>query len=252
MLGETYSWIVDTRVPPDVLRQLLEPYRPFRIEVAFTNGFSTAEFGDASAYATHEPLAKLHYFGAALEPVGKRVLDVGCHLGYYGHYFLAKGARAYCGVEYNRRLFDGANLIAALAAADHARMRFEHFDFADAASPGRVAGLGVYDIVLSLASVNNMLSLTLALDNLAATVAEDGRLVLEFLALDGDAATCEFRKQGLGPDSTLYWIPTEALVDDYLAKRGLAKEKTLLHWRNDQLLEPGQAKIMSLYRRVAS
>lgn len=252
MLEETYRWIVETGVPPDALRQLLDPYRPFRIDVAFTNGFSTEAFGDASAYATHEPLAKLYYFEGALEPAGKRVLDIGCHLGYYGHHFLAKGARAYTGVEYNQRLFDGANLFAALAAADRARMRFEHFDFADAASPARVASLGVHDIVLSLASINNMLSLTLALDNLAAGVAEDGRLVLEYLALDREGATCEFRKLGLGPDSTLYWIPTEAFVDDYLAMRGLAKEKTLLNWRNDQVLEPGQVKIMSLYHRARS
>ncbi len=252
MSPQRYTWLIDTKVPPEILRRLLTAYRPFRVDVNFTNGFSTREFQDVSAYTTAEPLAKLHYFGEEIDPDGKRIADIGCHLGYYGHYLLGKGARHFIGIESNQRLHDGAHLLAALAECDRSRLRFEFLNFASESSSSRLAGLGQFDIVLSLASINNMMSLTLALDNLASMIVPGGVLVLEYLALERSEAVCEFRKHGIGPDSSLYWVPTEAFMDDYLGSRGLRREKSLLRWQNPQILAPNHLKLMATYRRLGS
>ena len=245
-----YAWLVDSRLERTVLQAMLEPYRPYRIEVNFSNGFSTREFGDTVAYSNPAPLAKLHAFEPLIETTAlSRILDIGCHLGYYGHHFIARGASFYCGIEVDERLFDSAKLIRTIAGMSRDRLSFIHGDFGDPASASQVQRLGPFDVIVSLASLNNILSLPAALLTLADLLAPEGTAVIEYLAAESDEAICRFHATGFQGDGTHYWSFSEMFLDNFLAARGLVKTSRPLEWVNEAVLGAGFKKIMSLYRR---
>jgi len=246
-----YAWLLDSRLEPAVLQAMLEPYRPYRIEVNFSNGFSTRAFGDTVAYGNPTPLAKLHAFEPLIETTARtRILDIGCHLGYYGHHFIAHGASFYCGIEVDERLFDCAKLIRTISGMSRDRLSFIHGDFGDPASEIQVQRLGPFDVILSLASLNNILSLPAALSALAGVLAPEGTAVIEYLAAESDEAICRFHPTGFQGDRTHHWSFSEMFLDSFLAARGLVKTSRPLEWANEAVLGRGFKKIMSLYRRA--
>lgn len=246
-----YAWLIETAFDRDVVRQILAPYRPFRCEANFSNGFSTREFGDSTLYAKSEPLGSLHLFGPSLAlDAETRILDIGCHLGYYGHHFVARGVRSYTGVEFDERLFDCAKLIRTLAAVDPARLDFVHGDFGDAETQMRVRRQAPYRVILSLASLNNIRSLTSALLALPELLAADGVFIVEYLARTSPEPRCEFHREGYRGDRTLYWIFSEAFLDQFLGAVGLARTERLIEWRNAEALGPDAVKIMAIYRKA--
>ena len=248
-----YAWVVETRFDRAIVCAILDRFRPFRVEVNFANGFSTAEYGDRVAYANREPLAKLHYFEPEL-PLERRpaVLDIGCHLGYYGHYLLQHGATSYTGVECDERLFDAGKLIRALSEQNLTALRLMHGDFGNPATQQLAAQLGPYDVVLSLASLNNIGNLTGALLALPRLMTEDGMLVLEYLAIETEEPISRFHADGFAGDSTFRWSVSESLVDQVLGSVGMVRARRLLEWKDDAVLGRGHLKIMALYRRTAT
>ncbi|HEY1798209.1 MAG TPA: class I SAM-dependent methyltransferase [Stellaceae bacterium] len=245
-----YAWLIETAFDREVVRQILAPYRPFRCEANFSSGFSTREYGDTTLYAKAEPLGSLHLFGPTLKlDAATRILDIGCHLGYYGHHFLAQGVRSYTGVEFDERLFDCAKLIRTLAAIDAGRLDFVHGDFGAAETTPRLRRQAPYQIILSLASLNNIRSLTAALLALPELLAADGVFIIEYLALSSPAPVCEFHREGYRGDRTLYWIFSEAFLDEFLGAIGLVRTERLIEWRNAEAIGPDAVKIMAIYRK---
>jgi SAM-dependent methyltransferase len=251
MEARRYAWVVETRMEREAVRAVLDRFRPFRIEVNFSNGFSTAEYGDQVAYANREPLEKAHYFEGEL-PLDRApaILDVGCHLGYYGHYLLHRGARSYTGVELDERLFDSATLLRALSQQDLTRLRLIHGDFGWSATRQLAAAYGPYDIILSLASVNNIPALTSALLPLPELMAATGLLVIEYLAIETDEPVCRFHADGFAGDSTFRWSFSETFLDQVLGSVAIVRTQRLLEWKNDAVLGRGHKKIMAVYRRT--
>ena len=247
-----YRFRVETDLDRQALKEILARYRPFRVEVGFSNGFQTGEFGDDVQYATPEPLAKLHYFGDALTlDRSTRLLDIGSHLGYYGHHFLREGIGRYVGVEYEERIFGGAVFLQWLSPYRRERMRFVNLDFAAPGALDLLRPHGPFEVILSLASLNNILSLTAALANMAALAAPGGQLVLEYLALDAAEPLCSFHPAGYRGDASLYWIFSQAFLDAYLGKHGITRERVLLDWEREAVIGKGVKKIMALYRGPA-
>jgi hypothetical protein len=247
-----YSFRVETDLDPQPLKEILSRYRPFRIEVAFSNGFSTREFGDDVQYLTREPLAKLHYFADALQ-IGPetRLLDIGSHLGYYGHHFLRAGIARYVGVEFDERIFGCATLLQWLSPYRRDSMRLLNLDFTAPYAREMLRSHGPYDAMISLASVNNMLSLTAALVTMAELAAPGGQIVLEYLALDRAEPLCSFHEAGYRGDGSLFWIFSQSFLDGFLGKLGITRERDLLEWENEAALGAGMKKIMTLYRKQA-
>ncbi|WP_422002619.1 class I SAM-dependent methyltransferase [Reyranella sp.] len=243
-MSTDYTWRIDTALPAEETASLLQPYRPYRLEVSFSNGFSTSTFDDRTAYPTREPLAKLHYFSRKLA-IGPdtRVLDVGSHLGHYGHYFLKAGAGAYTGIEIDRRTHDASVVLARIAMINPRLLRM---DFGDIESSAAVAGLGQFDIVICLSVLNNIANWQVALRRLAERTS--GCLVIEYAAVDEDRAVCEYTPAGHGPDRSHTWWFSELLMDRLLADYGLEKVETTLRWKNDAALGAGRLKIFSIYR----
>ncbi len=247
-----YRFSVETDLDREALRGVLARYRPFRVEVGFSNGFNTREFGDEVQYATPEPLAKLHYFSAALElDAGTRILDVGSHLGYYGHHFLRAGVGRYVGVEFDERIFATAMLLGTLSSRRRERMRFLNLDFGAPGALELLRPLGPFDVVLALATLNNIPSLTAALDNLAALAAPGAQLVLENLAIDAEEPRCAFHPVGYRGDTTLHWTFSQCFLDAYLGRHGIVRDRVLLDWAKEAVIGPGMRKIMALYRKPA-
>ena len=103
--------------------------------------------------------------------------------------------------------------------------------------------------MISLASVNNMLSLTAALTHMAQLAAPGAQIVLEYLALDTEEPLCRFEPEGYRGDRGLFWIFSRSFVDGFLGRLGVTRERDLLEWQNEEALGPGMKKIMSLYRK---
>ncbi len=247
-----YTFQVDTELDRESLKATLSPYRPFRVDVGFSNGFRTREFGDDVKYATAEPLAKLHYFADAIAVSRTtRLLDIGSHLGYYGHHFLRAGIARYVGVETDPRIFGCATFLQFLSPALRGRMRFHNLDFATLAALETLRPDGPFDVLLSLASLNNMLSLTAALTNMAELLAPGGALVLEYLAHDTEEALCTFHPKGYRGDTTLYWIVSQSFVDGFLRLHGITRTRSLLEWENEEAIGAGRKKLMALYSKEA-
>src|SRR6185437_9585069 len=179
------------------------------------------------------------------------MLDIGSHLGYYGHHFLRAGIGRYVGVEPDMRLFGGATFLQVLSSYPRERMRFAHLDFG---APGALEVLraqGPFDAVLALASLNNIRSLTAALDNMAALAAPGAQLVLEYLALDTDEPRLTFHAGGYRGDTTLHWAFSQSFLDAYLGRHDIARGRVLLDWEKAEVIGAGMKKIMALYRKPA-
>ena len=245
-MARDYSWRIETALPREEVAEMLQPYRPFRLQVSFSNGFSTASFPDETAYATREPLAKLHYFASRLS-IGprSRVLDVGSHLGHYGHHFLRAGAASYTGIEFDLRTHKAASTLAEIAGLAPTLL---NMDFGDDLAGHDIAALGSFDTVICLAVLNNIRNSQLALRRLAERASD--LLVIEYAAIESDQAICEFAPDGHGPDRSHLWWFSEPFMDKVLASHDMEKIETTLRWRSDKHLGAGRSKIFSIYRRV--
>jgi predicted O-methyltransferase YrrM len=243
-----YSWQIDTTLEPTVLRSILDLYRPFRVEINFSSGFSTREFGDRVSYATPEPLAKLHYFESAIT-VGEttRVLDIGCNLGYYGQYFLGRGVSSVVAVEFDARLFACATLLRQLAGLGDRAYALVHGDFGDLVTQSTVSARGPYDLILLLGAINNIRSLSAALLALPRLLRRGGVIVIEYLAIGTSDPMCRFHRTGFRDDSSHYWSFSEAFLDEFFDSMGIEKVARTLEWENRELLGEYK-KIMAIYR----
>jgi SAM-dependent methyltransferase len=239
-----YTWKIDTELSADAVKTLLAPFRPFRIEVGFSNGFNTSAFGDQTVFATSEPLAKLRQFekNLLITPL-TRILDVGSHLGHYGHHFRKAGVAHFTGVEYDGRTHNAAKVLADIAGLQN--LELLNFDFGDPAAP--VPQLSPVDIVLCLSVINHIDGWQLALRRLADKTR--GTLVLEYDAFDSQEGFCQFCPSDSGFNNGLHWFFAERFMDELLDAHGLIKSATTLRWRNDKILGPGRFKNVSVYAR---
>jgi SAM-dependent methyltransferase len=243
-----YSWQVETTLDPAVLRSIFDLYRPFRVDINFSSGFSTREFADEVSYPNPMPFDKLHYFESEIVvDGGTRVLDIGCNLGYYCHYFLKRGVHSAVGIEFSARLFSCATLLRAIAGLSDRTYRLIHGDFADPTTQAVAAPHGKYDLVLFLGAVNNIRSLTAALLALPALLSPGGVVVIEYLAITTQDTICRFHPDGFRDDDTHYWSFSETFLDRFFESIGLAKVAKTLEWENREVLGE-YTKIMAIYR----
>jgi protein-L-isoaspartate O-methyltransferase len=245
-----YSWRIDTRLDPAVLRDILDLYRPFRNEVHFSSGFSTGEFGDQVIYANPEPLAKLHGFEDHIAIDERmRVLDIGCNLGYYSHYFLGRGVHSAVGVEFDSRLFGCATLLRTVAGLSERTYKLIHGDFGEAITQAAVARHAPFDLILYLGAVNNIRSLTAALLVLPRLLRPGGMVVIEYLAIATADPICRFHAEGFRGDDSHFLSFSEAFLDAFLVAVGITKVARTIEWENPAVLGDYK-KIMTIYRRA--
>ena len=251
MASPDYSWRIDTALDPAALRAVLDPYRPFRIEVNFSSGFSTREFGDAVRYINAEPLARLHYFESHVAiDEHSRVLDIGCNLGYYCDYFIKRGVKAAVGIDFNPRLIAAATLLRGIAGIGEANYVLVHGDFGEPCIRQLVAQYGRYDLILMLGTVINAVpSFAGALLALPALLRPGGAVVFDYTALAASEPICRFHRGGEGfPDDPNHiWTYSEAFLDGFLASIGIEKVARTLEWKNRAVIGDHK-RIISIHR----
>lgn len=245
-MNEPYAFTVSTNLSADVVRTLMAAYRPFRVEVNFDNGFSTSQFGDQTVYPSKDPLAKAHYFPALLQGLqGRKVLDIGCHLGYWGHYLLERGATRYVGVELDERTLRCAQIIQALSKHAAGPMHFQRLDFSVELAIDDPTQFESNDLILSLASINNVENLLIYLRNIRRLAGERADLVIEYLATENEEAIVEFYSKGYRHDKSLRWIFSERFIDEQLCAIGFTKAASLLNWQNEELIGKGVGALLA-------
>lgn len=249
MPARDYTWRIETALDPAALRGILDLYRPFRNEIHFSNGFSTSEFADRVVYANPRPLEKLYCFEAEIAvDEGTRVLDIGANLGYYCHYFLARGVRSAVAVEYDARLFGCATLLRTIAGLSDRNYTLLRGDFGDPITQITVAEHGPFDLILFLGAVNNIRSLTAALLALPVLLRPGGDVVIEYLAIPTAEPICRFHPEGFRQDDTHFFSFSEAFLDTYLAPVGMTRVVRTVEWEKPEVLGEYK-KIMSIYRK---
>jgi SAM-dependent methyltransferase len=249
-----YSWQIETELDPAALRGLLAPFRPFRIEINFSNGFSTREFGDAVRYTNSQPLAKLHYFESQIPiDASTRILDIGCNFGYYWQHYIMSGVHSAIGVEFDGRLFSAAMVLRQIANLNHKNNILIHGDFSHPIVQHAVAQHGHYDLILFLGVVNGIPSFTSALLGLPPLLRPGGALVLEYTAVESSERVCRFHPNGEGfPDDPSHiWTFSEPFIDDFLAANGVNKVGRALEWKSPDVLGEYK-KVTSIYRKSDS
>jgi SAM-dependent methyltransferase len=244
-----YTWRIDTTIEPQALRSALDPFRPFRNEVHFSSGFCTREFGDTVQFSNPEPLDKLYCFLSEITfDTETRILDIGCNLAYYCHYFVKRGVRLAVGVESDSRLFSAAIVLRSIAGLSDRHLILLQGDFGDQLTQGAAAQHGQYDLILFLGSSNNMRSLSAALLALPNLLRPGGLAVIEYLAIPTDDPICRFHRDGFRLDPSNVWSFSEAFLDSFLASVGISKVLRTLEWGNPEVLGEYK-KIMGIYRR---
>jgi hypothetical protein len=78
---------------------------------------------------------------------------------------------------------------------------------------------------LSLASLNNILSLPAALLALSDLLAPEGTAVIEYLAAESDEAICRFHPNGFQGDRTHHWSFSEMFLDNFFCRARTGQDR---------------------------
>lgn len=193
----TPDFVIETDLDPEAVRARLEPLQPWRIRIAFSNGFDTGRLETMQPWNAR-PLGKLKTLA---DHVGHevfrdaRVLDVGSNAGYNAIFLTQSRNCRVVGIDNNR-----LNLRKAEALCEIAGVRPE-FHIADAhefrADP--------FDIVLHLGTLYHLQDPIKAMRTAAANLREGGHLFLETTGYEGADPLDARLIYGFGGDRTNYW-----------------------------------------------
>lgn len=229
------------------LAERLRPHGPWRMEVQFENGFSTAELEKSTAYYTKYPLAKLlrvlkHLDAPALS--GGRALDIGCNTGYNCfHLRRALGMEA-LGVDILPRHIEVARLFAEMSGLDGLR-----FDTADA----NHFRLGEpFDLIVHFGALDHLRHPFLALEHASAMLRAGGWLALEtqiFHSQAGETLLNRFVPKDYKGDSSCWWFLDRETVLAMLKLVGFHEISIVSEWRNDAVLGPDMRRLCLVARK---
>lgn len=246
LTASRYELELPTTLDPDSLRALLRHWEPWRYRIRFSNGVCTDEFARREPFVS-ELVSKWHYIAPHV-PESRlrqaRVLDIGCAGGHYGFWLAAHYGVDYVGIDNNSHQIALANLLKLLTGMK--QLRFIEGD-ASAFEDTRQ-----FDVILSLASLNNVAHPLLSLERATRMLAPGGVFVVEALVEETygpEACAWTYTPRGYMGDGSLRWIPTRAALEASLASCGLRVTHTALEWRRADAIGEGKAKLMLLATR---
>lgn len=210
---------VETTLDARAVEDRLRPLAPWRVKVAFSNGFDTGRLETMEPW-NREPLGKL---AMILEHAGEavfkdaRVLDIGCNAGYNTITLMQKFGCDVVGIDNNRRNLEKLNALAGIAGvAPNASVRDAHdYDF------------DPFDVILHLGTLYHLQDPIAAMRAAARNLKPGGRLYLETVVYDGDdPLACKFI-YGFGGDHTNFWALSEDTIGLILKDAGLSQVETV-------------------------
>jgi SAM-dependent methyltransferase len=211
------EWTVQTDWARERTEEFLRRYAPWRINVHFSNGLQSFDFGRAEPAAPY-PLSKVDALRRHIpaEAFRDRVLDVGHNLGYNSIDIAQRDGARVVGIDFNPRHQEVANQL-----LDAARVTGD-VSFVEADAQTHLEAES-FSLVLHLGTLYHLANPVQALRTAAANLRPGGWLALETVAYIGEGADRHLNKwiHGFNGDRTNYWALSRTTIEEILTLSGM-------------------------------
>lgn len=211
---------IETNASAEELEARLRELEPWRVNVEFSNGFSTTSLKTMNPF-NYYPLKKLNDIMAVVGKdifINKRVLDIGFNAGYNCIILSRDFGCTVTGIDNLKLNLQKAQLLSELANLDI------DFRIADANSfcmPGK------FDLILHLGTLYHLPDIFKALKVTATNLKPGGNLLLETVTYNNkDKYACRY-VYGFNNDHSNYWALSDFVIKDLLAQYSFS-EVTLI------------------------
>lgn len=224
--------VIDTQVPPYILRDELRMWEPWRYAIDFSNGVTTADL-ERGPFFVEEPLEKFWLFGKYLPPDlhGATALDVGCNIGHNAFHLRQHYGMTVTGVDNSPR-----NIALAQFLADVGTIDGVEFLCRDA---NELRLDRSFDLVLHLTTLLFLPDPFRALRNTVSMLAPGGCLILEaetYRDPDGHRTLCQFHPHTDPNDGEPWWSLGPAAVECMLRSAGCSDVAQVFEWKFEERL----------------
>ncbi len=234
-----------TDLSPDELAPMLEQWGPWRLEIEFSNGLNTTDFGVQEPFIP-EPLGKILRVGAAVdleEFRGGRAIDIGYNIGYNTIYLAETYDMSVTGVDIGTRHKEVAEfLLGATTLAD--QVEFVVGDATTFTTPEPV------DLVLHFGTLYHLPNPLLAVETTARNLRPGGLLALETQIYIGEDQTLSKYINGFMGDDTNFWALSRQTLRRVLTHYGFVDIEVLFETEPDYIGHD-MARIILIARRAA-
>jgi tRNA (mo5U34)-methyltransferase len=211
---------IETARSREEISGLLKPLEPWRVNVQFSNGFSTKELKTYQPF-TEMPLQKLCFFvkTAGEKPFKKaRVLDIGFNAGYNGIALCQHFGCEVVGIDIAKANLEKATLLSSLASVSQTLKLEDAQTYIDK---------DPFDIVLHLGTLYHLRDPILSMQSAAKNTKPGGYLFLETTIYQAeDPLVCKFIF-GRNGDKTNFWALGPGVVQTILKDAGFNEIKDI-------------------------
>jgi 2-polyprenyl-3-methyl-5-hydroxy-6-metoxy-1,4-benzoquinol methylase len=211
---------IETARSREELAALLRPLEPWRVNVQFSNGFSTKELKTYQPFI-ELPLQKLGFF---IKTAGEqtfqkaRVLDIGFNAGYNGIALSKHFGCEVVGIDISKRNLEKATLLSSLAGISQTLKLEDAQTYIDAKP---------FDIVLHLGTLYHLRDPVLSMQSAAKNTKPGGHLFLETTTYQADDPMVSKFIFGMNGDKTNFWALGAGVVSTILGDAGFVEVKDI-------------------------
>jgi 2-polyprenyl-3-methyl-5-hydroxy-6-metoxy-1,4-benzoquinol methylase len=234
---------IDTNLTAEELRPQLERWGPWRLEIQFSNGLNTLDFGRKEPFQ-HNPLSKIEMILAHLDPTefhGGSALDIGVNVGYNSLTLATDLGMTVWGIDVTERNLEVAELIVDAAGV----LERVHLIEADATTYRPPAPV---DLVLHLGTLYHLPNPMLSIETTAANLRSGGLLALETQIYIGHDQSLSKFIHGFRGDPTNFWALSRETLLAVLDLYGFDDVDVLLE-TDPSFIGHDMARILLLARR---
>ncbi len=233
-----------TDLSAEELAPLLERWGPWRLEIEFSNGLKTTDFGVQQPFIG-EPLGKINRIEAAVdleEFRGGRAIDVGYNVGYNTMYLAETYGMHVTGVDIHSRHKEVAEfLLGATTFGD--RVELVVADATTFTTPQPV------DLVLHFGTLYHLANPLLAVESTARNLRPGGLVAIETTIYIGEDQSLSKYIHGYRGDPTNYWALSRQTLLDVLTLYGFENAE-VLHETDPDFIGDDMARIILVARKA--
>jgi SAM-dependent methyltransferase len=232
---------LETALPANALRERLRAVEPWRHEIHFSNGVSTAEFAQGRLFNS-DAWSKVRRFERHVPfPRGGQALDVGCNSGYNAAYLAQRHRMSGLGID----VVPG-HIEASRAVAEAAGLEGFEFSLEDANTFSRP---GCFDLILHLGTLYHLEHPVLALERSFENLVPGGWLCLETQCY-GDGDECMYIRN-MYSDRTNWFALGPGALTDILEGVGFSEVAEVNSWSDERFEKQRMSRRSYMARRPA-